>query len=251
MLRALLAERSHKPDDIRWRGGEVTRLEGFSDAVFGFALTLLVVSLEVPRTFDQLKAMMAGAPSFAMAFLIFSMIWYRHYVFFRRYGLQDNVTVVLNAILLFTVALYVYPLKFYFNLAFATPSHRAQAVQDATGAWSPMMRPEQLTGLILVFVIGLCVVFLIFGLLYLHAYRRRGVLELSEREAFDTLSTARRFFYFVGAGLIVIPLAVILPPPWKWFALWGLFSVWIFRSIDRKWVEARRPAQPPPDDLSH
>ena len=30
---------------FRWRGGDVSRLEGFSDAVFGFALTLLVVSL--------------------------------------------------------------------------------------------------------------------------------------------------------------------------------------------------------------
>jgi uncharacterized membrane protein len=30
------------------RPHEVTRLEGFSDAVFGFALTLLVVRLETP-----------------------------------------------------------------------------------------------------------------------------------------------------------------------------------------------------------
>ena len=32
------------------RAYEVSRIEGFSDAVFGFALTLLVVSLEMPET---------------------------------------------------------------------------------------------------------------------------------------------------------------------------------------------------------
>ena len=41
------------------RGREVTRLEALSDAVFGFAATLLVVSLEVPQTFPELVKSLA------------------------------------------------------------------------------------------------------------------------------------------------------------------------------------------------
>jgi hypothetical protein len=36
---------AQEPGGFRLRGREVTRLESFSDAVFAFAVTLLVVSL--------------------------------------------------------------------------------------------------------------------------------------------------------------------------------------------------------------
>jgi hypothetical protein len=45
----MLPNKHHDPvDGFRWRSHEVTRIEGFSEAVFGFAVTLLIVSLEVP-----------------------------------------------------------------------------------------------------------------------------------------------------------------------------------------------------------
>ena len=103
-------------DGFRMRGREVTRLESFSDAVFGFALTLLVVTLEVPKSFADLLATLRGFPTFAVCFAMLASIWNTHYRFCRRYGLDDGATRFLTCILLFIVLLYVYPLKFLFTL---------------------------------------------------------------------------------------------------------------------------------------
>ena len=94
---------------FRWRSHEVSRTEGLSDAVFGFAITLLVVSLEVPRTYGDLMQTMRGFGAFAISFTLLFIVWYNQYKFFRRYGLQDNTTMLLNGVLLFVVIFYVYP----------------------------------------------------------------------------------------------------------------------------------------------
>ena len=60
-------------------GREVSRIEGFSDAVFGFALTLLVVSLEVPMSFNGLKVILTGFLPFGLTFALVCWIWYEHY----------------------------------------------------------------------------------------------------------------------------------------------------------------------------
>src|SRR5688572_33333744 len=88
---------------FRWRGHEISRVEGLSDAVFGFAVTLLVVSLEVPKTFNELSEIMRGFGAFAISFALLFGVWFHHYRFFRRYGLQDTTTVVLSGVLLFEI----------------------------------------------------------------------------------------------------------------------------------------------------
>jgi hypothetical protein len=101
---------------FNWRGDGVSRLEGFSDAVFGFSITLLIVSLEVPRTFEQLTAIIWGFPAFAASFVFLFTLWYHHNLFFRRYGMTHTPVALLNGLLLFLVLFFVYPVKFLASL---------------------------------------------------------------------------------------------------------------------------------------
>jgi uncharacterized membrane protein len=194
---------------FRWRGHEVSRLEGLSDAVFGFAITLLVVSLEVPKTFNELMAMMNGLGAFAISFLMLFVVWFSHYRFFRRYGLQDAVTIWLNAFLLFVVIFYVYPLKFLFTWLVNVFTGGRGLTQLADGTFAPMVESGQTNRLMIIFGVGYVAVFAIFVMLYLHAYRKRFELELNELEKFDTRSEIQESIINVVIGLISIAIASI------------------------------------------
>src|SRR5580658_3086634 len=151
---------------FRWRSGEITRLEAFCDVVFGFAVTLLVVSTEVPHTYAELLADMRGFLPFAICFWQLVMIWRTHYRFSRRYGLEDPYTVFLNVVLLFLVLFYVYPLKFVFTLLFAELTGNtgiAEGIGSHEG--SILMR---------IYTFGFTAVFALFALMYRHAYELRG-----------------------------------------------------------------------------
>ncbi len=165
---------------FRWRSGEITRLEAFCDVIFGFALTLLVVSLEVPRNYAELMNAMRGFVPFAICFAQLVMIWRAHYVFSRRYGLEDTYTMVLNLVLLFVVLFYVYPLKFVFTMLFLEVSGAASAGNLDEMQASVVMR---------IYAAGFASVFILFSLMYAHAYRLRRALQLSPAETLETRNT--------------------------------------------------------------
>jgi uncharacterized membrane protein len=190
MIRQKLIEKQIGANtSFRWRGMEISRIEGLSDAVFGFAITLLVVSLEVPKTFNELASAMNGFGAFAISFGLLFLVWYNQNKFFRRYGLQDTITIVLNAILLFVVLFYVYPLKFLFTFLVNRITGGHGEVRLANGNIEAMLESESQMGtLMLIFGVGYLAIFLVFVLLYFHAYRRREQLELNTLERFDTIS---------------------------------------------------------------
>ena len=172
---------------------EVSRVEGFSDAVFAFAVTLLVVSLEVPKTFDDLWATMVGFPAFAVSFALLFMIWWRHYQFFRRYDLEDTTVITLTGFLLFVVLFYVYPLKFVWSTLLAQIAHRAG---------HDVLPLAQVPRLFEIYGVGAAAVYGILAALYGHAYAKRSELDLTPAEVVDTRVDIYSNAALAGIGLL-------------------------------------------------
>jgi uncharacterized membrane protein len=179
------------------RNHGVTRLEGFSDAVFGFALTLLVVMLEVPKNSDELRRLIGGMIPFALTFAMVCWIWYEHNVFFRRYGLQDPWTVFLNCVLLFVVLFYVYPLKF---LTFALAGQFAGLSAMRSGDWRLLM---------LVYSGGVLAIFVTFILMHRHAWSRRDALGLDDGDLIGLRFSTRAHMISASLAMVSLTLAFV------------------------------------------
>ena len=206
-------------DGFRLRGTALSRIDGFSDVVFGFALTLLVVSLEVPHTFEELSLALLGFVPFSVCFLFFLMVWYAHFRFFRLYGLHDMGTIWLNGVLLFAMLFYVYPLKFLFTLAIQTPAH--PTFSDA----------HQLRELMVIYGAGFSAIYLCIVLMYANAWRQREYLCLNRLERTLTLSYMTGYMGSVLAGILCIMVACMLPPQHAGQAGWIFFIIGIYKTI--------------------
>lgn len=204
---------------FRMRGREVTRLESFSDAVFGFALTLLVVSLEVPRSFSDLMATMRGAPAFAVCFAMLAAIWNTHYKFCRRYGLDDGIARSLTCVLLFIVLLYVYPLKFLFTLGM-------NELLFGRVATAPLANRQEASTLLFIYSLGFAGVYFAFTLLYVHAWRLRDALNLSNLEKLDTRYVIRRLLSVAIFALVMAGLTGLASlPAWGGYLYFLIFPM--------------------------
>jgi uncharacterized membrane protein len=193
--------------NFTWRGADVSRLENLSDIVFALVITLAAAQ-SIPQNFDALTGLWREALSLAFCFILLLIIWRMHHVFFRRYDLQDNLTIALNAVVLFLILVYIYPLKFMadFVFDFFTGAFADARAVDAVLSFS------QVKWLYVIYGAFFASVYAVFALLYAHALRHADAIGLNVRER---AYTRYEIEYGIGVGLLsalIVLLAFVLPP---------------------------------------
>jgi hypothetical protein len=174
-----------------------SRLQSFSDAVFAFSATLLVVSLEVPTTFPALLEDLKGFAAFGVCFAALAVIWTIHRAYFRRFPEADRWATLINMVLLFVVLFYVYPLKFLVESSLGP--------LVGTGSSEVALRgPEDLGLLFALYGGGFVALFGSVAGLYARAAWRVD----EGARADEAWFYARHYGIFVAVGLVSVALAL-------------------------------------------
>src|SRR5947199_9266450 len=135
---------------FRLRGMEMTRLETFIDAAFAFAISMLVIAAnQVPDNIEELLGAFRHVPAFVASVVVLGIFWRGHWLWSRRYGLEDGVSIFISWAMIVTILIYMYPLKAIFSsMWFLLSSGR---VGNTLGAHSE----SQMRSLFAVFALGL------------------------------------------------------------------------------------------------
>ncbi len=206
------------PDGFRYRGMKGSRLETLTDAIFGFSITLLIISSEVPNTYIELQASMYSFIGFMFCTILIMTFWNSHKIYFTRYGLQDIKTYFLNTILVFVLLFYIYPLKYLFSqlgtaiyvnskLSYGDTSQGIQlAIQNLKDS---NLDADQWSDIMFRFSLGLFIIYLVFALLHLNAFNKKKELKLNRKEIYIVKTSIQEYFIFLVITAATIFIALI------------------------------------------
>jgi uncharacterized membrane protein len=222
---------------FRLRGIAMTRLETFIDAAFAFAITMLVIaSQQIPDDIETLLAAFKNVPAFVASIIVLGIFWRGHWLWSRRYGLEDGVSIFISWAMIVTMLIYIYPLKAIFSSMWFLLS--GGRVGHVLGAHSE----SQVRALFAVFALGFTAIALEMVLLNLRAWQLREPLRLNAREQAMTFNEVTGWSIPVGVGIISLLLALFLPRQHIEWSGWIYFSMAILVPLHRAYSK-RKPKQ--------
>ena len=219
---------------FRLRGLEMTRLEGFVDATFAFAVTMLIIAgQQVPDDVSALLAAFRHVPAFAASIIVLAISWRGHWVWSRRFGLEDGISTVISWALIFTMLIYVYPLKVVFGGMFA-------ALTDMrVGQPIAVRSTSEARAIFAIYALGFGALAFEIVLLNLRAWSLREALRLNARERLLTRAAIEGWSIPVVLGLASLALALLLPRGSIGWSGWIYYLMAPLVPLHRRWVAAR------------
>jgi hypothetical protein len=220
---------------FRLRGIAMTRLETFIDAAFAFAITMLVIATQqIPDDIETLLAAFKNVPAFVASIVVLGIFWRGHWLWSRRYGLEDGVSILISWAMIVTILIYIYPLKAIFSSMWFLLSG---------GRLGHVLGPHsetEMRGLFAVFALGFTAIALEMVLLNLRAWQLREPLRLNAREQAMTFREVTGWSIPVVVGIASLALALLLPREQIKWSGWIYFSMIILAPLHRAYSKRKR-----------
>src|SRR5713101_5924462 len=206
---------------FRLRGMQMTRLETFIDAAFAFAISMLVIAAQqIPDNIEALLAAFKNVPTFICSIAVLGIFWRGHWLWSRRYGLEDSVSILISWAMIVTILIFIYPLKAIFGAMWYHISS-GQVGQP----FSLHTTESQARTIFAIYALGLIAISAEILLLNLCAWQLREPLQLNARERLVTRGELTGWSIPVGVGIVSLISALTLTAEQNQWSGWVYFSM--------------------------
>src|SRR5256714_6772686 len=76
---------------------------------------LVIAAQQIPDDVKTLLAAFKNVPAFVASIVVLGIFWRGHWLWSRRYGLEDGVSIFISWAMIVTILIYIYPLKAIFS----------------------------------------------------------------------------------------------------------------------------------------
>src|SRR5439155_21369506 len=225
---------------FRLRGMGMTRLETFIDAAFAFAISMLVIAAQqIPDNIQTLLAAFKNVPTFVCSIAVLGIFWRGHWLWSRRYGLEDGASILISWAMIVTILIFIYPLKAIVGAMwyFLSSGQVGQRLSLHT-------TESQARTIFAIYALGLIAISAEILLLNFRAWQLRGPLRLNQRESLVTRGELSGWSIPVSVGIVSLVFALTLPPEQIQWSGWVYFSMIILVPLHDHYLKRRiRDAQ--------
>ncbi len=199
----------------------MTRLETFIDAAFAFAISMLVIAAQqIPDNIQALLAAFKNVPTFVCSIAVLGIFWRGHWLWSRRYGLEDTVSILISWMMIVTILILIYPLKAIFGAMWYFLSN-GQVGQP----FSLHTTESQARIIFVIYALGLIAISAEILLLNFRAWQLREPLRLNALEKLVTRGELTGWSIPVSVGMASLILALTLPAEQIQWSGWVYFSM--------------------------